>query len=393
MKTGTRIGIGTGASTGTGTSMKTGTGTATGIGTGIGTGSSTGTGTSIKTGTGTSTGVTIPSLTPSHLVPSRTWVAPVALMALVALAWVALVDAGPPVREGVAQLVANFGLRLFREVVRHRGDTNVIFAPHGATAILVALQLATAGDSRHQLEVAMGLSINDPRVAAELRVLRRALRGPGHLLAVAEGLFVGQKVTVTPGFVHRFLGTLGPRRLARVDFQRGEEARALLNTWVQEKTRGEHPGGGGGPLGMGVPGHLGALGKGVSGSLGKGGVWVPWKRGCLNPLEKGVPRHLGALGKGVSGSLGKGGAQTPGCPGKGGVWVLWERGCLDPLEKGVPRHLGALGKGVSGSFGKGGVWVPWKRGCLGPLGKGGVWVPWKRGCPDTWVPWELGCLS
>ncbi|NXK16170.1 PAI1 inhibitor, partial [Arenaria interpres] len=69
-------------------------------------------------------------------------------------------DAGPPVRGGVAQLVADFGLRLFREAVGHRGDTNVIFAPHGATAVLVALQLATAGDSRHQLEVAMGFSIN-----------------------------------------------------------------------------------------------------------------------------------------------------------------------------------------------------------------------------------------
>ncbi|NWW52629.1 PAI1 inhibitor, partial [Pedionomus torquatus] len=66
---------------------------------------------------------------------------------------------GPPVRGRVAQLVADFGLRLFREAVGHRGDTNVILAPPGATAILVALQLATAGDSRHQLEVAMGFSV------------------------------------------------------------------------------------------------------------------------------------------------------------------------------------------------------------------------------------------
>ncbi|NXN22503.1 PAI1 inhibitor, partial [Nycticryphes semicollaris] len=67
--------------------------------------------------------------------------------------------AGPPVRGGVAQLVTDFGLRLFREGMGHRGDTNVIFAPHGVTAVLVALQLATAGDSRHQLQVAMGFSV------------------------------------------------------------------------------------------------------------------------------------------------------------------------------------------------------------------------------------------
>ncbi|NWY57873.1 PAI1 inhibitor, partial [Chionis minor] len=63
----------------------------------------------------------------------------------------------------VAPLVADFGLRLFREAVGHRGDTNVIFAPHGATAVLLALQLATAGQGRHQLEAAMGFSVTGGR--------------------------------------------------------------------------------------------------------------------------------------------------------------------------------------------------------------------------------------
>ncbi|NXY00622.1 PAI1 inhibitor, partial [Centropus bengalensis] len=55
---------------------------------------------------------------------------------------------GTPVPGQVARLVADFGLRLFREAVRHQGDTNAIFAPHGATTVLVALQLATAGQGR-----------------------------------------------------------------------------------------------------------------------------------------------------------------------------------------------------------------------------------------------------
>ncbi|NWQ87478.1 PAI1 inhibitor, partial [Burhinus bistriatus] len=67
--------------------------------------------------------------------------------------------AGTPVTGRVARLVADFGLRLFREAAGHRGDTNAIFAPHGATAVLLALQLATAGHGRHQLEVAMGFSV------------------------------------------------------------------------------------------------------------------------------------------------------------------------------------------------------------------------------------------
>ncbi|XP_069655840.1 plasminogen activator inhibitor 1 [Haliaeetus albicilla] len=162
----------------------------------------------------------------------------VAPVALLALAWVALVGAGTPVTGRVAQLVTDFGLRLFREAVGRRGDTNAIFAPQGATAVLVALQLATAGHGRRQLDVAMGFSINDPGMAAELRALRQELRGPGHLLAVAEGLFVGRGLALTPGFVPRFIRTLGPRRLVRVDFQRGEGARALLDAWVREQTQG-----------------------------------------------------------------------------------------------------------------------------------------------------------
>ncbi|NWS65131.1 PAI1 inhibitor, partial [Chunga burmeisteri] len=68
--------------------------------------------------------------------------------------------AGTPVPGRVTQLVTDFGLRLFREAVGRRGDTNAIFAPHGATTVLSALQLATAGHGRHQLEVAMGFNIN-----------------------------------------------------------------------------------------------------------------------------------------------------------------------------------------------------------------------------------------
>ncbi|NXT30466.1 PAI1 inhibitor, partial [Syrrhaptes paradoxus] len=65
-----------------------------------------------------------------------------------------------PVTGRVTRLVTDFGLRLFREAVGHRGDTNAVLSPHGATAVLVALQLATAGRSRHQLEVAMGFGVN-----------------------------------------------------------------------------------------------------------------------------------------------------------------------------------------------------------------------------------------
>ncbi|NXB83352.1 PAI1 inhibitor, partial [Vidua macroura] len=67
---------------------------------------------------------------------------------------------GTPEPARVAQLVTDFGLRLFRAALAARGDTNVVFAPLGATSVLVALQVATAGRGRQQLEAATGFSID-----------------------------------------------------------------------------------------------------------------------------------------------------------------------------------------------------------------------------------------
>ncbi|NXT09188.1 PAI1 inhibitor, partial [Prunella fulvescens] len=67
---------------------------------------------------------------------------------------------GSPEPARVAELVTDFGLRLFRAALAARGDTNVVLAPLGATWVLVALQVATAGRGRRQLEEATGFSID-----------------------------------------------------------------------------------------------------------------------------------------------------------------------------------------------------------------------------------------
>ncbi|CAN8177253.1 unnamed protein product [Coccothraustes coccothraustes] len=158
------------------------------------------------------------------------------LVALVAL--VALAGSEPPEPAGVTQLVTDFGLRLFRAALEARGDTNVILSPYGATSVLVALQVATAGRGRQQLEAATGFSIDGPGVSAELRGLRRALQGRGHSLAVAQGLFVARGVALRGGFVTRLARALGPRSLARLELGNGEGARRVLNAWARERTRG-----------------------------------------------------------------------------------------------------------------------------------------------------------
>ncbi|XP_064357179.1 plasminogen activator inhibitor 1 isoform X2 [Dromaius novaehollandiae] len=192
--------------------------------------------------------------------------------ALAALAWVALAGtvapaAGGPAGGRVARLAADFGVRLFREAVGRRGGGNAVFSPHGAAAVLAALQLATAGPSRRQLEAAMGFGIDEPGVALELRRLRQALGGPGSRLAAAEGLFVARELPLAPGAVARFVQALG-RPPAQVAFGQPQRARDVLNAWVQNHTHGS------------IRGFLppGAAGPGtrllLASAVGFGGSWL-----------------------------------------------------------------------------------------------------------------------
>ncbi|NXS01267.1 PAI1 inhibitor, partial [Oxylabes madagascariensis] len=60
----------------------------------------------------------------------------------------------------VPELVTDLGLRLFRAALAPRGDANAAFAPYGAASLLLALQVATAGGARRQLEEATGFSVD-----------------------------------------------------------------------------------------------------------------------------------------------------------------------------------------------------------------------------------------
>ncbi|TRZ08505.1 hypothetical protein HGM15179_018598, partial [Zosterops borbonicus] len=80
---------------------------------------------------------------------------PLSLLSLLSLAGSVTPEPAP-----VSQLVTDLGLRLFREALSPRGDTNVALSPLGVTSLLVALQVATAGRGRRQLEEATGFSID-----------------------------------------------------------------------------------------------------------------------------------------------------------------------------------------------------------------------------------------
>ncbi|RMC22653.1 hypothetical protein DUI87_00348 [Hirundo rustica rustica] len=198
------------------------------------------------------------------------------LVALVAL--VALAGSGTPEPGRVSQLLTDFGLRLFRAALAPRGDTNVAFAPYGATSLLVALQVATAGRGRRQLEEAIGFSIDEPGVSAQLRGLLRAPRGSGASLRVARGLLVAPAVALRRGSLARLRRALGPLSIARLEPGSGEGARGDINAWARHRT-------GGLVSGLVPPGALGPRTRlALAVALSLRGSWgVPVSPGAARP--------------------------------------------------------------------------------------------------------------
>ncbi|GCB77848.1 hypothetical protein scyTo_0020040, partial [Scyliorhinus torazame] len=64
-------------------------------------------------------------------------------------------DAAKP----LAELSADFGIRLFREIAASAGDRNAVFSPHGAATLMGMVQLGAAGDTLAQLASAMGFRL------------------------------------------------------------------------------------------------------------------------------------------------------------------------------------------------------------------------------------------
>lgn len=62
--------------------------------------------------------------------------------------------------QRVAGLVSDFGVKIFQQVALAAEDINVVLSPYGVSSVMAMLQAATAGDSRQQIERAMGFQID-----------------------------------------------------------------------------------------------------------------------------------------------------------------------------------------------------------------------------------------
>lgn len=68
-----------------------------------------------------------------------------------------------PPQPQVAELAADFGVKVFQQVVQASKDRNVVFSPYGVASVLAMLQLTTAGETQQQIQAAMRFKIDGER--------------------------------------------------------------------------------------------------------------------------------------------------------------------------------------------------------------------------------------
>lgn len=78
----------------------------------------------------------------------------------------------------VAQLSADFGVRVFREASKASKDQNLAFSPHGVAWVVAMLQVASGGNTRGQIKGAMRFGLKGEGAAGG-GAFRFALWGKG----------------------------------------------------------------------------------------------------------------------------------------------------------------------------------------------------------------------
>uniref|UniRef100_A0A8C8S5Q9 Plasminogen activator inhibitor 1 n=1 Tax=Pelusios castaneus TaxID=367368 RepID=A0A8C8S5Q9_9SAUR len=162
---------------------------------------------------------------------------------LVILACMAFFSVANPLRHptgsSVAHLSANFGVKVFREVAKASPERNVAFSPFGVASVLAMLQMAAAGESRHQIKAAMEYGVDERGVPQALRWLRKELMAPTNQdrVDVADAIFVQRDLELVPGFMKMFARAFR-QTVKQVNFTEAERSRFIINDWVKESTHG-----------------------------------------------------------------------------------------------------------------------------------------------------------
>ncbi|XP_012887193.1 PREDICTED: plasminogen activator inhibitor 1 isoform X2 [Dipodomys ordii] len=139
----------------------------------------------------------------------------------------------------LAQLTTDFGVKVFQQVAQAAKDRNVVFSPYGVASVLAMLQLTAGGETREQIQAAMGFKIEEKGVAPGLRGLHGELLGPWNKdeISIMDAIFVQRDMRLVEGFMPHFF-RLFRTTVKQVDFSEAEKARFIINDWVKRHTKG-----------------------------------------------------------------------------------------------------------------------------------------------------------
>ncbi|XP_078527438.1 plasminogen activator inhibitor 1 [Lissotriton helveticus] len=162
------------------------------------------------------------------------------LFTLASLAFCLSVDASLPTEGlGVAELSTDFGMKVFREIIKSSTDGNVVFSPFGVSSVLGMVQIGAGGKTRQQIQHAMKYSLTERRVSKALKWLRKEITGSWNLDVVntADALFVQRDMELSAGFMKSFFRAFH-QLVKQVDFTNEDLARDIVNDWVKIHTEG-----------------------------------------------------------------------------------------------------------------------------------------------------------
>lgn len=164
------------------------------------------------------------------------------LLALTFLSWT-VAASRPNTLKKVAHREADFGLRLFQEVLQEHKHKNLGFSPYGASSALNILQSGADGETLEEFRTALNYGYSERTVSTALRKIRHQISGSNvsgeHATRVnlADGLFIQRDLDLTPGFLKRFQAIF-QRHVAQINFTDPLQAKDILNQWVENQTDG-----------------------------------------------------------------------------------------------------------------------------------------------------------
>ncbi|XP_032459746.1 plasminogen activator inhibitor 1 isoform X9 [Phocoena sinus] len=138
-----------------------------------------------------------------------------------------------------AHLAADFGVKVFQQVVQASKDLNMVFSPYGVASVMAMLQLTTGGETQRQIQEAMQFKVDEKGMAPALHQLYKELMGPWNKdeISTADAIFVQRDLKLVQGFMPRFF-RLFRTTVKQVDFSETERARFIVNDWVKRHTKG-----------------------------------------------------------------------------------------------------------------------------------------------------------